>query len=75
MGLPVATDSAESGGDPLYMTGVMNTFLLLQRVIIVWPGAARAPIGVRLNPQVCSVQQHIHGKFHLDRHPKNPLSA
>ena len=34
------------------------------KVVLVWPGAAHAPIGVKLNPQVYSVQQQIPAKFH-----------
>ena len=36
-------------------------------VIFIWPRAARAPILVKLNPQVSSVQQQTQAKFHLDR--------
>ena len=33
-----------------------GTFWPLQKAFNVWPGAAHAPIGVKLNPQVYSVQ-------------------
>jgi len=35
-----------------------------KEVLIVWPGATHALIGVKLNPQVYSVQKSIPAKFH-----------
>jgi len=35
--------------------------------VIVFPGAAHALIGVKLNPEMYSLQQQIHAKFHPDR--------
>ena len=58
-------------GDLLYMTGVMVHFSLgitnKNEVLIVWPGASHARIGVKLNPQVYSVQRQIPATFHSDR--------
>jgi len=36
-----------------------------KEVVIVWPGAVHALIGVKFFPQVYSVQQQICAKFHL----------
>ena len=36
-------------------------------VVIVWPRVAHAPIGVKVNRQVYSVQQQVSAKFHPDR--------
>jgi len=41
----------------------------------VWPGAAHAPIRVKLNPQVFTVQQQIPAKFHPDRSTFGKMAA
>jgi len=51
----------------------MHTFK--NRDICLWPGAAPAPIRVKVNPQVYSVQLLIPARFDPDRSTSGRLEA
>jgi len=56
-------------GDPSSLCRTSGALQVLQKniVVLIWPGAAHAPIAVSVGPQVYSVQQYVCAKIFPDR--------